>query len=51
VVPIASRSVDVLTVLRRVDERVDPMTGEGLERKVIGPSRFVPLIGTEGFAE
>jgi protein-L-isoaspartate(D-aspartate) O-methyltransferase len=51
VVPIASRRVDMLTVFRRVDERVDPMTGEGLERKFIGPSRFVPLIGTEGFAE
>jgi len=51
VVPIASRRADMLTVFRRLGETVDVMTGEGLERDVIGPCRFVPLIGTEGFSE
>jgi protein-L-isoaspartate(D-aspartate) O-methyltransferase len=51
VVPVASQSADMLTVFRRVAEDVDPATGEGLEEGVIGPCRFVPLIGTEGYAE
>lgn len=41
VVPIAGEEVDVLTVLRR--------RGEEIEREAIGPCRFVPLIGEEGF--
>jgi protein-L-isoaspartate(D-aspartate) O-methyltransferase len=41
VVPIAAESADMLTVLRR--------HGERLETMVIGPCRFVPLIGEEGF--
>lgn len=41
VVPIASGEADMLTLLRR--------EGEGLESAVIGPCRFVPLIGEEGF--
>jgi protein-L-isoaspartate(D-aspartate) O-methyltransferase len=42
VVPITSGDdVDVLTVLRR--------RGEGVESQVIGPCRFVPLVGEEGF--
>lgn len=41
VVPIAAGSVDVLTVLRR--------RGERFERESLGPCRFVPLIGEEGF--
>jgi protein-L-isoaspartate(D-aspartate) O-methyltransferase len=40
-VPIASEEVDVLTVLRRV--------GEDFKSETIGPCRFVPLIGEEGF--
>jgi protein-L-isoaspartate(D-aspartate) O-methyltransferase len=51
VVPIASRRADILMVYRRIAEAVDMLTGEGLERDVIGPCRFVPLIGTEGFSE
>jgi len=51
VVPIASRTADMLTVFRRTAERVDRSTGEGLEREIIGPCRFVPLIGSEGFPE
>jgi protein-L-isoaspartate(D-aspartate) O-methyltransferase len=51
VVPIASRTADMLTVFRRTGELVDPSTGEGLEREIIGPCRFVPLIGSEGFPE
>lgn len=51
VVPIASDTADILTVLRRIGERVDPDSGEGLERTVIGPCRFVPLIGNEGYPE
>jgi protein-L-isoaspartate(D-aspartate) O-methyltransferase len=41
VVPIAMESADMLTVLRRAGERV--------EAEAIGPCRFVPLIGEEGF--
>jgi protein-L-isoaspartate(D-aspartate) O-methyltransferase len=51
VVPIASRTADMLSVFRRLGERVDAATGDGLERTVIGPCRFVPLIGSEGFSE
>lgn len=42
VVPIASEAVDMLTVFRR--------RGETLETETIGPCRFVPLLGEEGFA-
>jgi protein-L-isoaspartate(D-aspartate) O-methyltransferase len=41
VVPIASRGADMLTVFRR--------HGEEIRTEVIGPCRFVPLIGEEGF--
>jgi protein-L-isoaspartate(D-aspartate) O-methyltransferase len=41
VVPIASRGADMLTLFRRHD-------GE-LQTVIIGPCRFVPLIGEEGF--
>jgi protein-L-isoaspartate(D-aspartate) O-methyltransferase len=41
VVPIAGEAADMLTVLRR--------RGEELEEEAIGPCRFVPLIGEEGF--
>jgi protein-L-isoaspartate(D-aspartate) O-methyltransferase len=41
VVPIASRGADMLTLYRRRD-------GE-IATNVIGPCRFVPLIGEEGF--
>ena len=41
VVPIAADGADMLTVFRRVGERLD--------RAEIGPCRFVPLIGEEGF--
>jgi protein-L-isoaspartate(D-aspartate) O-methyltransferase len=43
VVPIAADGVDLLTVFRR--------QGDELRREEIGPCRFVPLIGEEGFAE
>lgn len=43
VIPIASGKADVLTVLRR--------QGEEITSEVIGPCRFVPLIGEEGFGE
>jgi protein-L-isoaspartate(D-aspartate) O-methyltransferase len=42
VVPIAAGSADVLTVFRREGGRFD--------REEIGPCRFVPLLGAEGFA-
>jgi len=42
VIPIASGDADLLTVLRR--------QGEEIFSEVIGPCRFVPLIGEEGFA-
>jgi protein-L-isoaspartate(D-aspartate) O-methyltransferase len=51
VIPIATDTADMLTVFRRVSNQVDAETGEGVERDVIGPCRFVPLIGSEGFPE
>lgn len=42
VVPIALDSVDMLTLFRR--------EGDELRREEIGPCRFVPLLGEEGFA-
>jgi protein-L-isoaspartate(D-aspartate) O-methyltransferase len=41
VVPVAAQEVDVLTLLRR--------RGERIEHEDLGPCRFVPLIGEEGF--
>jgi protein-L-isoaspartate(D-aspartate) O-methyltransferase len=41
VAPIAARGADMLTQYRRVDDEV--------AAAVIGPCRFVPLIGEEGF--
>ncbi len=41
VVPIASGSADLLTVFRR--------SADGLRSEEIGPCRFVPLLGEEGF--
>jgi protein-L-isoaspartate(D-aspartate) O-methyltransferase len=43
VVPIATGSVDMLTLFKRED-------GD-LRQETIGPCRFVPLIGVEGFAD
>jgi protein-L-isoaspartate(D-aspartate) O-methyltransferase len=43
VVPIAFEEADMLTALRR--------RGQSFERTVIGPCRFVPLIGEEGFGD
>ena len=51
VIPIATDAADMLTVYRRLGGQVDPTTGGGLERMVIGPCRFVPLIGSEGYPE
>jgi protein-L-isoaspartate(D-aspartate) O-methyltransferase len=42
VVPIAAESVDMLTLLRR-------RPGGRIDAEAIGPCRFVPLIGQEGF--
>jgi protein-L-isoaspartate(D-aspartate) O-methyltransferase len=41
VVPIATEGADLLTQLRR--------RGDRLESETIGPCRFVPLVGEEGF--
>jgi protein-L-isoaspartate(D-aspartate) O-methyltransferase len=43
VLPIAAPEIDLLTVIRR--------RGQGTEAETIGPCRFVPLIGEEGFGE
>jgi protein-L-isoaspartate(D-aspartate) O-methyltransferase len=51
VIPIATDTADMLTVFSRLDEDVNASTGAGLRREVIGPCRFVPLIGSEGFPE
>ncbi|MGH2952515.1 MAG: protein-L-isoaspartate(D-aspartate) O-methyltransferase [Solirubrobacterales bacterium] len=50
VVPVSEPRADMLTAFRRLAERFDPESGEGLERRVIAPCRFVPLVGAEGFA-
>jgi protein-L-isoaspartate(D-aspartate) O-methyltransferase len=42
VVPVSGGEADMLTVLRRA--------GDGVERRALGPCRFVPLIGEEGFS-
>jgi protein-L-isoaspartate(D-aspartate) O-methyltransferase len=49
VCPIAESRADMLTAFRRVADRIDPASGEGIEPTVIAPCRFVPLIGDEGF--
>jgi protein-L-isoaspartate(D-aspartate) O-methyltransferase len=49
VIPIATDGADMLTVLRRVDG--DAAAPHELEQRVIGPCRFVPLIGSEGYPE
>jgi protein-L-isoaspartate(D-aspartate) O-methyltransferase len=49
VVPVSHRLADDLTAFRRLAEEIDPRSGAGLERRVIAPCRFVPLIGAEGF--
>jgi protein-L-isoaspartate(D-aspartate) O-methyltransferase len=51
VIPIATDSADMLTVFSRLGDDVNAATGDGLRREVIGPCRFVPLIGREGFPE
>ena len=51
VVPIATDTADMLTVFNRTEGEVDAGSGDGLERTVIGPCRFVPLIGSEGYPE
>jgi protein-L-isoaspartate(D-aspartate) O-methyltransferase len=51
VVPIATDVADVLTLFRRLAGEIDPDSGAGLEQVVIGPCRFVPLIGDEGYPE
>ena len=51
VIPIATDAADMLTVFRRMEEDVDQDAPDGLERTVIGPCRFVPLIGSEGYPE
>jgi protein-L-isoaspartate(D-aspartate) O-methyltransferase len=51
VVPIATDGADMLTAFRRVGGEPHAETGEGLDRRVIGPCRFVPLIGSQGFPE
>jgi protein-L-isoaspartate(D-aspartate) O-methyltransferase len=46
VIPIAERRADLLTVFRRAAAEDEP----ALSAEIIGPCRFVPLIGREGFA-
>jgi protein-L-isoaspartate(D-aspartate) O-methyltransferase len=49
VVPVAERRADMLTVFRRLGEDIDLAAAKGIEREVIAPCRFVPLVGDEGF--
>lgn len=47
VIPISAERADMLTVFRRrADGEAEP---GGFAQRVIGPTRFVPLIGAEGF--
>jgi protein-L-isoaspartate(D-aspartate) O-methyltransferase len=50
VIPVSEPRADMLTTFRRLGEHFDPVSGEGLERTLIAPARFVPLVGDEGFA-
>jgi protein-L-isoaspartate(D-aspartate) O-methyltransferase len=49
VVPVSEPRADMLTAFHRLAERFDVHTGEGLERRMIAPCRFVPLVGEEAF--
>jgi protein-L-isoaspartate(D-aspartate) O-methyltransferase len=49
VIPLTERRADMLTVLTRTGEAVDPATGEGFHSLRIAPCRFVPLVGEQGF--
>ncbi|MGI9557742.1 MAG: protein-L-isoaspartate(D-aspartate) O-methyltransferase [Solirubrobacterales bacterium] len=50
VVPVAAPGVDMLTTFVREGREVpDWSSGAGLSSEVIGPCRFVPLIGAEAF--
>ena len=51
VAPIAGSRADQLVAFARTAEQIDPATGDGLERRLIAPARFVPLVGEEGFPE
>jgi protein-L-isoaspartate O-methyltransferase len=43
VIPVADDGVDMLTAFTRV--------GTDVERHILAPCRFVPLVGEEGFGE
>jgi protein-L-isoaspartate(D-aspartate) O-methyltransferase len=49
VIPVAERRADTLTAFTRTAEEVDLGAGVGIERRPIAPTRFVPLLGEEGF--
>ena len=51
VVPITTDFADMLTQFTRTEVPIDLEAEQGAERRVIGPCRFVPLIGTEGYSE
>ena len=51
VAPITTDYADMLTLFTRTEALLDLDAGEGVEQRVIGPCRFVPLIGTEGYSE
>ena len=51
VIPVSERRADMLTAFTRTAEDFDARSGAGLERRVIAPCRFVPLVGDEGFEE
>jgi protein-L-isoaspartate(D-aspartate) O-methyltransferase len=49
VAPIAGRRADMLSVFVRREDKIDVAAGTGFQTIEIGPCRFVPLIGREGF--
>lgn len=50
VAPIAEGRTDMLVCFTRTGAALELEAGTGVERAVIAPARFVPLIGEEGFA-
>ncbi len=49
VIPLAESGADMLTVITRVAERVEPDAGQGIRSVRLAACRFVPLLGEQGF--
>lgn len=49
VIPLAESRADMLTVITREADCIDPDTGDGIRSVRLAPCRFVPLLGEQGF--